>query len=310
MSADPLDRVKGFFSEDDPPPDRPRRGRYEIVRELGRGGMAVVYEAFDPDLRRTVAVKVLERGDRDRLHREAAAAARLNHPTIVTVQEVGPDFIGMERVEGRTLAEAMGSLSLRERLAVLEKIARAVAHAHAQGVVHRDLKPGNILLEPGGRPVITDFGLARIAGDEDLTRTGSVVGTPHYMAPEQVRGDVRATGPATDVWALGVILHEMVSDRRPFEGQTALAVYDAIVREEPGPLPGDLGAVAAAALEKDPSRRTAGPTPSRRTCAGTWTASPSRPARPDPWSGRGVVRGAIRWVPCSRRGPSWRRRRR
>jgi serine/threonine-protein kinase len=253
MSGDPLDRVRDFFGADEPS-ERPRHGKYEILRELGRGGMAVVYEALDPDLRRSVALKVLERGDRERLRREAAAAARLRHPNIVGVHEVGDDFIAMERVEGKPLSEAMPSLALRDRVAALEAVARAVAHAHAQGVVHRDLKPGNILREPGGRAVVTDFGLARIEGEADLTRTGAVVGTPHYMSPEQVRGG--RAGPAADVWALGVMLYEAVAGKRPFEGETALAIYDAIVRSEPASLAGDLGAVALRALEKEASRRT------------------------------------------------------
>jgi tetratricopeptide (TPR) repeat protein/predicted Ser/Thr protein kinase len=256
MSGDPLDRVKRFFSEPDAAPSgRPRIGKYEVLREVARGGMAVVYEARDPDLGRRVALKVLKEGNVERLRREAAAAAKLRHPNVVTVHEVGPDFIVMDFVEGKTLAEALPGLGRAERLRILETVARAVGAAHAQGVVHRDLKPGNVLLEPSGRPVLTDFGLAKIAGGEDLTRTGAVVGTPHYMAPEQVRGEPGRIGPAADVWALGVLLYEVLSDRLPFEGETALAIYEKITREDPPPLPGDLGAVAAKALEKDPARR-------------------------------------------------------
>ncbi len=249
-----MGRVREFFSTEGSS-DRPRHGKYEIVRELGRGGMAVVYEAVDPDLRRSVALKVLEKRDRERLCREASAAARLRHPNIVTIHEVGDDFIAMERVEGKTLAELMPGLDSRDGIGILEKVARAVAHAHEQGVVHRDLKPSNILVEPGGRPVITDFGLARIAGDEDLTRTGAVVGTPHYMSPEQVRG-ARAW-PQSDVWSLGVILYELLMRRRPFEGETALAIYDAIVRQDPPAPAGPAGPVAMEALQRDTDRRTA-----------------------------------------------------
>jgi len=169
-----------------------------------------------------VALKVLKEGNLERLRREAEAAAL-------------PD------------------LTEDGRLEVLETVARAVAHAHSQGVIHRDLKPQNIMIEPDGRVVLTDFGLARIEGGEDLTRTGAVFGTPHYMAPEQVQG--APCGPSVDVWALGVLLHEILTDRRPFEGATALALYDRIVREDAPALPGDLGAVAAKALEKDPTQR-------------------------------------------------------
>lgn len=249
--SDPLDRVKAFFGEEDPPPSR--IGRYDIVREIARGGMSVIYEARDPDAQRSVALKVLKEGNLERLRREAQAAARLRHPNVVTLHDVGPDYITMDLLRGRTLAAALPGMSRDARLEALETVARAVAHAHGQGVIHRDLKPQNVMIEPDGRVVLTDFGLARIEGGEDLTRTGTVFGTPHYMAPEQVQGT--ACGPPADVWALGVLLHEILTDRRPFEGATALALYDRIVREDAPALPGDLGAIAAKSLEKDPKRR-------------------------------------------------------
>jgi predicted Ser/Thr protein kinase/tetratricopeptide (TPR) repeat protein len=253
MTIDPLDRVKGFFGETPEEAARPRIGKYEVLREIARGGMAIVYEAKDPTLDRKVALKVLKEGNHERLRREAQASAKLRHPNVVTVHEVGPDFIAMDLVQGRTLAEAAADMTPEQRLGVLETVARAVAHAHAQGVIHRDLKPQNILIEADGRVVLTDFGLARIEGGEDLTRTGSVFGTPHYMAPEQVQGG--ESSPATDVWALGVLLHEALRGTRPFEGPTSLALYDKIVREDPPVLPGDLGAIAAKALEKKASDR-------------------------------------------------------
>jgi tetratricopeptide (TPR) repeat protein/predicted Ser/Thr protein kinase len=246
-----IDRVKEFFAES--PEPRKTIGRYEIVREIARGGMAVVYEALDPALGRSVALKVLKEGNRERLQREAQASARLRHPNVVTVHEVGPDFIAMDLLRGKTFAEELAAMPVDRRLSVVETVARAVAHAHSQGVIHRDLKPQNILIEPDGRVVLTDFGLARIDGGEDLTRTGAVFGTPHYMAPEQVQGG--PSGPATDVWALGVLLHEAATGARPFEGATALALYDRIVRAEPPVLGGDLGAIASKALEKTPARR-------------------------------------------------------
>lgn len=256
MNTDAWDRVRRFFSQEEPEaPPAEGRGRYEIVREIGRGGMSVVYEARDLRLGRRVALKVLKEVGPERVRREAEAAARLRHPNVVAVHEVGPDYIVMDLVEGRTLAEALPGLGREERLRILEAVAEAVAHAHAHGVVHRDLKPANILLEPGGRVVLTDFGLARLEGGEDLTRTGAVIGTPHFMAPEQVRGEGRRVGPAADVWALGVLLYEMLSGRRPFEGETPLAIYEKIVHADPEPLGGDFGAIAARALEKDPERR-------------------------------------------------------
>ncbi len=255
MSADAFDRARAFFADADEPVPPPRRGRYEIVREIARGGMAVVYEARDPELRRSVALKVLKDPDPARLRREASAASALHHPNVVTIHEIGPDWLVMDLIRGRTLAEAQASLTRDERLRILETVARAAGYAHTQGVVHRDLKPGNILLAEDGRPVITDFGLARREGAADLTRSGSVFGTPHYMAPEQVRGDARLGGPGVDVWALGVLLHETLAGVRPFEGATPLEIYDRVVHAEAPRLPGPLGLVAAKALDKDPARR-------------------------------------------------------
>jgi tetratricopeptide (TPR) repeat protein/predicted Ser/Thr protein kinase len=290
MSRDPLDRVKAFFDEEDPPPAR--WGRYEIVRELARGGMAIVYEARDPDAGRSVALKVLKQGNLERLRREAQAAARLRHPNVVTLYDVGPDYITMDLLRGRTLAAAMPEMSREARLDALETVARAVAHAHQQGVIHRDLKPQNIMIEPDGRVVLTDFGLARIEGGEDLTRTGAVFGTPQYMAPEQVQG--APCGPAVDVWALGILLHELLTDNRPFQAGTALALYDRIVREDAPQLRGDLGAIAGKALEKDPRNRYPD--------AGAFADDLSRARKGEPISARplGVVRHLLRRV---RRNP-------
>jgi tetratricopeptide (TPR) repeat protein len=170
-----FDRLRDFIGD----PGR-RIGKYEIVRPIGEGGMGVVYEAYDPDLKRTVALKVLKQADADRLRREASAAAKLRHPNIVTVYDIGPDYIAMEYVRG-------GRLQLDE--SILGQVAGALAYAHAQGAVHRDLKPGNVLVDADGRAVLTDFGLEG-------------AGTPGYKAPEGV------TGPAADVWALKVMARE------------------------------------------------------------------------------------------------------
>jgi tetratricopeptide (TPR) repeat protein len=230
-----------------------RLGKYRIVRTVAHGGTCDVLEAIDPDLGRRVAIKVLRDGTIDRLRAEATAAARLHHPNIVAVHEVGPTYIVMDFIAGRTLAEVRPSLPLVERVRIIETVARAVEHAHGKGVVHRDLKPANILLETGGRVVLTDFGIAKLLDGEDLTVTGSVMGTPHYMAPEQVQG--RGFGPSVDVWALGVLLYEAVKGQRPFEATSALDIYDQIVRRDPARLSGALGAITGRALEKDPRRR-------------------------------------------------------
>jgi len=243
-------------------------GRYEIVRLVGRGGMALVYEARDTTLGRRVALKVLRTDVAspllvDRLHREAEAVARLRHPGIVTVHDVGEaggyHFIAMDFVDGATFGDVAPALPPRRRLEALESVARAVAHAHVHGIVHRDLKPANILVESsGGRLYLTDFGLARLVDGEALTRSGSAVGTPQYMAPEQVRGEGRLIGPATDVWALGVLLYEVIEGRAPFHGPTPAVLFQALLVDDPPPLTHasrDLSAVCLKALEKEPSRR-------------------------------------------------------
>jgi len=290
MSTDSIDWLKKFIEAD--AGERadttfPRRlGKYDVLSELGRGGTSIVYKAADPDLKRVVALKVLRDAVHpvliERLHREATAAARLRHPNIVSIHEVGtilgPDgsalhFIAMDYVEGRNLAEAAAAMTPAERLEVLLSVARTTAFAHEQGIVHRDLKPENILVEPAARVEpsglrwrvwLTDFGLAKIIGGEDLTRSGMVLGTPHYMSPEQVRGRAREMSPATDVWALGVMLYECLTARRPFDGQTALEIYEHIVHEDPTPprkanprVSVDFETLVLKSLEKEPAARYA-----------------------------------------------------
>ena len=249
-------------------------GRYRIVREVAQGGMGVVFEAEDRDLRRRVALKVLrgEVGPRlvERLHREASIAARLRHPNIVAVHDVGVHegvhYIAMDFVDGETL-EAIVRRGMRGRdaAALLRTVAQAVAHAHREGVVHRDLKPANVIIDKDGRPMITDFGLARMGHEfTTLTATGQVMGTPAFMAPEQVAANARGIGPRTDVWALGVILYEMLTGRAPFDADAPLAIYQAVMTRDPEPpsrlrpdVSRELEAVCLKALEKDPDRRYA-----------------------------------------------------
>ncbi len=253
--------------------------RYELVREIARGGMGVVYEAIDPDLKRRVALKVLKDSDSKsdhvtRLNREAHLAARLSHPNIIPIHEVGATqdandpqplhFIAMDYVEGETLADAMPRLGLQDRMDILGLICDAVGYAHGQGVIHRDLKPANILLTKDDRPIVTDFGLARDNEDtSNLTVSGAVMGTSHYMAPEQVLGRVKQIGERCDVWALGVIMYEMLCDRRPFEGTTQAEVYHGILRVDPPAPRGekradrDLETICLKALEKEALRRYA-----------------------------------------------------
>jgi len=268
-SADPV-------PEDASALPRSRFGPYKVIDELGRGGMGVVYRATQEPIGRTVALKVLlePRGKRrERFVREARAAARLEHPNIVSVHDVGEDegvaYYSMELVEGRPLDRILLSerrLPVERALAILEPIARAVDHAHRHRIVHRDLKPGNILITPAGKPVLIDFGLARALDEDDrrLTRTGVAIGTPHYMSPEQVRGIRGEIDERTDVWALGVILYELLSGERPFKGETAEDLYAAIQLRDavslrklvPG-VPASVEAIVAKALERTKEERYA-----------------------------------------------------
>lgn len=202
-------------------------GRYFVVERLGEGASGRVYRAIHQDLLKHVALKILNvqedapRSMVERFRREAATAASLRHPSIVGVHDVGVDgdlhYIAMDLVEGSTLSEWLATHPERdERLRVLEESARALGHAHREGVLHRDLKPQNILVREDGVPIVVDFGLARAATDATLTRDGAVLGTPQYMAPEQLRGEVTDLTPAADVYALGCVVYESLVGESPF----------------------------------------------------------------------------------------------
>jgi len=246
-------------------------GRYELQEPIGEGAMATVYRALDRELNRPVAVKVLKdlsAGLRERLKREALAIARLAHPNVVTLYDVGEQggrmYLVMELVRGRPFDQAIetGRLSLRAAVELIEKVARGVQHAHEHGIVHRDLKPGNILVREDGEPKVVDFGLARVETEGSLTATGASVGTPHYMAPEQVRGDPGSVGPRSDVYALGAVLYEAMAGRRPHAGRTTGDIFTRILTQEPDDprigkpdLPRNLVTIAMKALDKSPVRR-------------------------------------------------------
>jgi serine/threonine-protein kinase len=223
-------------------------GDFEIEEEIGRGGMGVVYKARQRSLDRTVAIKMILRGelaseaDLSRFRAEAEAAARLQHPNIVSVYEVGDcdgrPYFSMRYVEGTTLARRLteGPLPPREAARYMLAIAGAVQHAHEHGILHRDLKPSNILLDEEGRPLVTDFGLAkRVAATESLTRSGAIVGTPSYMAPEQAAGSRGSLTPATDVYSLGSILYEMLTGRPPFQAASAVDTLMLVLEQDPVP---------------------------------------------------------------------------
>jgi serine/threonine-protein kinase len=259
-----------------PEGDLPRRtGDYELLAELGRGGMGVVYQARQVSLDRMVALKMLLRGgmatedDIARFRAEAEAVARIDHPNIVPIYEVGEldgqPYFSMKFVAGTTLAARLvdGPLSAREAAAVLAPICRAVHFAHQQGVLHRDLKPSNILIDLEGRPHVTDFGLAkRIAADATLTNTGAIVGTPSYMAPEQAAGNRGEIGPASDVYSLGTILYAMLTGHPPFQAASPVDTVLLVLEQDPLPprlvnaaADRDLEMIALMALQKPPELR-------------------------------------------------------
>jgi serine/threonine protein kinase len=251
-------------------------GNHKLVREIGRGGMSIVYLATQLDLKRPVALKILrpglavERSHVERFEREARSIARLQHPHIVQVHAVGETdgwhWIAMEYVEGKSLAQVYAALPAAEPdprrwtaaslaaaagvvsigdgtqsyatalCALLAPVARAIGLAHEIGLVHRDVKPSNILVHKDGRALIADFGLAKGEGDPGLSLTGEPIGTPYYMSPEQAAISAQKIDLRTDVYSLGVTLYEGLAGRRPFEGGSALAVMDAIRHQSPQPL--------------------------------------------------------------------------
>jgi serine/threonine protein kinase len=252
-------------------------GNFILLNELGRGGMGVVYKAFEPELGRHVAVKMVLSGalssadDLKRFHTEASAAARLQHPHIVKVHRVGVHderhYYSMDFIDGTSLAQRLssGPLPGKTAAAYLVTIARAIHHAHEKGILHRDLKPGNVLIDQDDQPHITDFGLAKhlSAADNAQTRTGSILGTPSYMAPEQARG-IKELTPATDVYGLGALLYEMLTARPPFRGLTALDTMNQVLHNDPAPprllnphVDRDLETICLKCLAKSPRDRYA-----------------------------------------------------
>ena len=251
------------------------RRPHELLQEIARGGMGIVYKARQVNLNRVVALKMILTGqlagsdDIKRFYIEAEAAAKLDHQGIVPIFEVGQHegqhFFSMGFVDGQSLAArlAAGPLPAREAAQLVHDVAKALQYAHEQGVIHRDLKPGNILLDAGGKPRVTDFGLAKLAKvDSELTGTGQILGTPSYMPPEQASGKTDQIGPAADVYALGAILYCLLTGRPPFQAASAMDTLLQVLGQEPIPLrqlnpqvPVDLETIALQCLNKDSSRR-------------------------------------------------------
>ena len=239
-------------------------GEYEVVREIGRGGMGVVYQARHRASGRTVALKVMlpteEAGAERQFVREASIAARLHHPAVVGVHEIGAYrgvlYFAMDLVEGTTLDAWLRAEnpSLTERLRIFLRICEAVGHAHARGVIHLDLKPQNILMGPKGEAFLTDFGLARRVDERPVpadrrrrkAEEASVVGTPWYMSPEQIAGRVEDLDARSDVFSLGIMLYKLLTGRVPFDGADYMAVLNAIQSESPRAMGVSLLAVPAA----------------------------------------------------------------
>ena len=223
-------------------------GDYELIRELARGGMGVVFQARQVSLNRIVALKMILSGqlaleaEVRRFYVEAEAAASLDHPGIVPIFEVGQHegqhYFSMGFVEGQSLAQKVvnGPLPIREAAALVQQIAQAVHYAHEQGVIHRDLKPANVLLDAQGRPRVTDFGLAKkVQSDNGLTANGQIMGTPSYMPPEQAAGQHDRVGPPADVYALGATLYCLVTGRPPFQSSSAVDTLLQVLEQQPVP---------------------------------------------------------------------------
>ncbi|HEX2272697.1 MAG TPA: serine/threonine-protein kinase, partial [Acidimicrobiales bacterium] len=257
-----VDRASGYVVAD----------RYELREQLGRGGMGVVWRAFDTLLQRPVAVKTLQipplledaerEALRQRVLREARAAARLNHPGVVTIYDVVEDadapVIIMELVDSPTLAELVrrhGPLPPQRAAAVGSEVLDALVAAHAEGIIHRDVKPANVMVPERGRVRLSDFGVAALLDDPLVTTSGAVAGSPSYMAPEQATAEAR--GPASDLWSLGATLYYAVEGQPPFDRGTAIATMTAIVNEphRPAARAGPLGPLIDRLLAKDPDHR-------------------------------------------------------
>jgi eukaryotic-like serine/threonine-protein kinase len=251
---------------------------YQILGELGRGGMGVVYKARQRGLQRLVALKMILAGNHAgevqlaRFKTEAEAVARLQHPNIVQIHEIGEHeglpYFSLEFVDGGALDKKTGGIphAPRDAAQMIETLARAMHFAHKQGIVHRDLKPANILMTQEGVPKIADFGLAKLLedGDSPQTKSGTIMGTPSYIAPEQARGDIRLVGPLSDLYSLGTILYELLTGRPPFQGSSAMDTVAKVTRDEPVPpgrlqpkTPLDLETICLKCLQKDPAKRYA-----------------------------------------------------
>ena len=278
-----------------------RLGPYEILALIGAGGMGEVYRARDSRVGRDVAIKVSARQFTERFEREARAVAALNHPNICTLYDVGPNYLVMEYIEGKS---PQGPLPLDDALSIAVQIRDALDHAHEKGVVHRDLKPANIKIKPDGTVKVLDFGLAKVApasaGESDaansptlmigMTEAGMILGTAAYMSPEQARG--KSVDKRADIWAFGVVLYELVAGRRPFEGEDVGEILAAVIKEEPrwDGIPAKVQPLLKSCLEKDSTKRL-------RDIGDAWRLLEDVGPLPDGPSGHpGSVGSRLGWV--------------
>ncbi len=252
-----------------------RFGRYEIQEELGRGGMGVVYKAFDPQTSRSIAIKIMlgeasrNKDSVQRFSREIAATAKLRHPNIVSLYDAGEidnrHYFTMDFVEGSPLSSLIKKkqFPVKKALNMFEQIADGISYSHSQGVIHRDLKPSNIMIDKRGNPIIMDFGLAKSTRNQTrMTRTGTIMGTVAYMPPEQANGAIRKIDERSDVYSLGAMLYEVLAGQTPFRGSSAAEVITQIFKKNPlkpshfnRKIPQDVEVIILKALEKSRERR-------------------------------------------------------